>query len=395
MRPQENPFYLLNATPADPRQRLQQLAEDAQLGGHAERAEAAYTALIKPTNRLDAELRWLPGANAHAHAAVMAQIDSGRRCPAGMLAQPLARMNLILFSLTGRETCSPAALGRQLASICRLWGQTDPIALLECINAQRLAGGWKTVTPEQLHTALKAYLYEIAAFITDVFLAGNAQPLRESAASPRLAERKRKKREKKTQRAHARALHALIRRYEKKEDGFAHNELIEELTSRYELHIAARAQEEKAAVLALTQERHNPPEKVWSPKATSRMHDSLREWHRLTWPVRRLAHARGLANRESLYLADEVRLFMVEVFNRYRQAQQALEIISVMRYCFKEQDETLRQLKEDETIITLARKAARQRVNKRTGKPVDPRVERIKQILGILLILFAAYLSRT
>ena len=62
----QNPFAVLGASTTDDMHRLLQLTEDAQLFGDDD-AEAAFAALTHTMHRLDAEMRWLPGAPAGEH----------------------------------------------------------------------------------------------------------------------------------------------------------------------------------------------------------------------------------------------------------------------------------------------------------------------------------------
>jgi len=57
----ENPFYLLDASMCDNRKKLQTLFAEKSLLGDEALYENALHALISPTKRLAAELRWLPG----------------------------------------------------------------------------------------------------------------------------------------------------------------------------------------------------------------------------------------------------------------------------------------------------------------------------------------------
>lgn len=57
----QNPFFVLGASTKDDMHRLAQLTDEAELFGD-DGAEAAFAALTHTMHRLDAEVRWLPGA---------------------------------------------------------------------------------------------------------------------------------------------------------------------------------------------------------------------------------------------------------------------------------------------------------------------------------------------
>lgn len=365
----ENPFYLLSATPMDSRFRLQQLTEDAQLMGAAEDAEAAYTALIKPESRLAAELRWLPGADEQTQAAFCAQLSQGDPLSLSGAAEPLARLNVLLFSLEARKSDKPADLCGDVQEICLLWGAQDPIALLDTLNAQRLPGGWKPVQAEQLRAALKNYVNEVAIRITALFQGGGKKRLY----------------------AYADQLLSMVRNYKRGWQEYAHNELIEELVSRFELETAALAAQEKESILQLTQTRHQPRKVKWSALSTDRMNFALKRWHRITHPIRLLALARGMryqdaSGDDAAMLASEMRDIMAEMFNRFRDVSQALSILYCLKKCFPELDELQNQLGEDEEVI---KSVMRGKTQENPSK-----WDTVKRIAMIGLIITAAILSR-
>lgn len=59
----ENPFHILDASPADNRRRIIELAEEKSLSLDAELCAKARADLTNPRNRLAAEIAWLPGAD--------------------------------------------------------------------------------------------------------------------------------------------------------------------------------------------------------------------------------------------------------------------------------------------------------------------------------------------
>ena len=57
----QNPFYILNATQRDNRQRIIALAEEQSLLSDADKCMAARAELTNPRKRISAEVAWLPG----------------------------------------------------------------------------------------------------------------------------------------------------------------------------------------------------------------------------------------------------------------------------------------------------------------------------------------------
>lgn len=354
-----NPFKVLGALPTDSRQRLQALLEDAALLNRQEAADEAYAALIRPGKRLEAEMSWYPEKES--------QTD-----------RPLWKLNRLVEQVA--RTGNRDAV---LVKACELWGAQSEEELLSAINDDRAQGGWKPVQLGEMREAVKEYLNGIAARLDELYLYDATAEERVRKLSAIKANEIRASEQKKLFSRHARALLNLIDRYASGKQGFAGNELVETLVSRYELRYAGQVEQLRADILEITsQRRQNAPFRWWPPELL-RMVD---EWSTLTMPRRKLTHARGMRSIPSEELADEIRLFMAELYNRFNDSLNAKQLIYKLRKCFPEYEWLQQQLKEDEGVILNAEKLRKLKAKKAREKKLMP--------LGILCIILAIILNR-
>ena len=347
-----NPFKILGAVPMDSRQRLQALLQDAALLKRQEQADEAYAALIKPEARLEAELRWYP------------EKENAQD-------RPLWKLNRLLDRKGARR--APARL---MLKACEYWEKQDAEDLLASLNADRAQGGWKEVQPEEMREAVKSYLNEIAAELDGLYQydAQNEERLRK--VSRIMANELRGKNEKKLVARYGKALLGVIGRYK-------HSELVETLVNRYELRFAAEIELLREDILSTTSQRKRSGKFSWRPGTLLR---NVQDWSTLTMPMRKLIYTRGMHSISSEELADEVRLFMAELYNRFNDSLNAKQLISKLRRCFPEYEWLQKQLKEDEAVILNAKKRQKFEAKEQREKAMLP--------FGIMMIILAIILNR-
>lgn len=356
-----NPFKVLGALPTDSRKQLQEKRDGAQLSGRQEAADAAYAALIRPQSRLEAELRWFPEKKSKTEL-------------------PLWQINRLM------EKADTANRRRLVMQVCECWGKQDDIALLDAINADREAGGWKSVQLDEMRLAVRSYLDETAHRLDDLYQYDTAMEERVRKLSKIKANEMRQKGQAELIRVYADDLLTMIDRCQKGKTGYAGNELLETLVDCYELHFAARADQLRQQMMETAAARENPPPGGWKSYEISQLLSALREWSTLTMPARKLTQARGMRNVQNEEVADEIRLFMAVVFNDFNNRLAAKQLIYALRKCFPEYEWLQGQLKEDEKVI----------YNSEQLKKIEKRENREKKLMpfGILCIILAVLMNR-
>lgn len=317
MRRNDNPFAVLGASPRDSRKRLQELRDNAKLLSVQNAADSAYAALIKPEERLAAELRWVD------------EHDS----------RPIAPLNRALGELERQPQTQTAA--EWVLQICKCFGAVDEEKMLEAINADRETGKWKCVQADELQDALMAYRGEIAAVLDGLFTGdGRADGLGcKNDGKKQLV-------------IYADTLLELIGCYARGMECFAGNALVEELAGRYELSTSASVDRLHKQVMDVVSQRGDPNRRNWSTLTIENVCRDVRDWDALTQPVRKLRLARGMRNFESEVFGDEIRLFMAEMFNCFHSYADSNMLIEVLRTCFWDCEALQKQLEKDQQIVS-------------------------------------------
>ena len=139
-----NPFYILDATPSDNRQRIIALANDRRLDGNEGTIREARSTLLTPRKRLAAEIAWLPGLEGEEIRQVLAAKNEHPDVARRMTDLPaLARANLMADGLV--EADLQVVLSSDLAEwIVQLAVAHDHIRsdkVTTAVNEARLASG--------------------------------------------------------------------------------------------------------------------------------------------------------------------------------------------------------------------------------------------------------------
>lgn len=72
----KNPFHILGATTRDDKIKIMDLAEECRLLSDTNDCMDAQSTLIRPQNRIAAEIAWLPGVNPDHIDSLLKQLDS-------------------------------------------------------------------------------------------------------------------------------------------------------------------------------------------------------------------------------------------------------------------------------------------------------------------------------
>lgn len=301
----DNPFRVLGAAAADDAHRLIALADEASLLGEPG-AQAALDALMHSHSRLDAEIRWFPGAPAERVQSFLQRARGEENCPLPALDDlpPLAQLNAIRLLLEAWpvfEAQSAAALCRAAASAdCRI---SMPLLMAQ-LNADRAAAGMQLLTdPAQLADRLNALRSETAARLYE----------RIRALPPHIADE-----------AMVRAAQSYTQ---------LRSPLLETLVSLHALKTRDEAAQLSQRILELCATSKDPEESVRS-KGLREAGEQLARWDAITRPERVLLVAKGHTADGLFALYKAVIDASVIAFNQYRMSQIAYDMTRQMYEVF-------------------------------------------------------------
>lgn len=158
----QNPFYILQASPRDTRQRIMELADERSLLADPETCSQARLALTTPKKRLAAEIAWLPGIGPTRTRNMLALIESspGKLFTVNNL-PPLTRANLLAAAIAcifdgSDENITPEDLTEWAIELAWEFEDIEPDSLRTLINKERELAGFPAIQePQDIEAALQ------------------------------------------------------------------------------------------------------------------------------------------------------------------------------------------------------------------------------------------------
>jgi hypothetical protein len=307
-----NPFFLLGATPRDPRGRIIELAENLALERDPAIISKARADLIHPRSRLSAEIGWLPGVSPKraAEYAKLAtdnptQVDAFKSLPA------LAHANLLAVAFCAIDADGGRRAPCSLASFAAVVESIDAAEVRRHINEDRSVAGFPEITnidwiESELADRRRAYRAAVRSWLErskSLVLVGNLIAAVEVATGeggvhpPLLLTEVVADYELNAQPALAKAVDAV-------------GKLIE--------HGRAVATQDEAALMATIVE----------------IERYVQEWDHLARPQQLCAAARGEEHGPSVELAVRVRSFGIDLANEHELYEAANRITLFLREVF-------------------------------------------------------------
>lgn len=151
----QNPFYILQASPRDTRQRIMELAEERSLLTDPETCSQARLALTTPRKRLAAEVAWLPGIGPTRAGNMLALVASS---PEKLFTTenlpPVARANLLAAGIArvfdgSDENITPEDITEWVIELAWEFEDIEPESLRTLINEEREVAGFPPVPDTQ------------------------------------------------------------------------------------------------------------------------------------------------------------------------------------------------------------------------------------------------------
>lgn len=327
----KNPFDTLGATPHDDRRRLALLAQDAALLVGEKEAQSAYTALLNPQSRLQAEVRWAGGENA------------------------LSQLNrtVLAFQKQNLRTGSNAQAAELLKELCISFGSTDAETTTDLINADREKAGVLEATEAEVQQALDSYAHELAKEAVGMI-----------ASTERLGK--------------LLLLLADLGLKMKKEQ-LSHSILLEELGAEYEIS-TADAMEKAYERIAAQVENLKTNEWARVNVEMTILCRHIDRWNVLALPLRRLNAARGLSHDPSRNCFWEVRRLLEPMFNERRLVKPSHRLVMQLRDCFSDMEELRETIADDCEIVFHSYEIA-QKADERNKNAL------VRNIIGLAAIL--------
>jgi len=304
----DNPFRVLGAVPEDDRRRLIELSDEASLLGE-DNAEDSLNQLLNSQRRLDAEISWFPGCTSDQTEAILAYPDAKEPAPYPQLPEgsALAAFNaahVLLETWQVSDVGSAVALCKSLAG---LDAKINTEALMEQINAGREKAGFQLITD-----------------VSDVRY--RLDNLRHSV-SQRLLER--------MEQVKGCALTDMMNRVADVYKDAGSN-LSEVLVSAYELKIHEQAERMQDEIVSDCKSALNQGAEYQRKTYVNKVLRNLKEWHKITAPVRRVNAQKGLAGDDARKIFHEVREMAVNLQNKFNMTDDCFSLTRELHTTFSD-----------------------------------------------------------
>ena len=323
----QNPFAVLGASTTDDMHRLAQLADEAQLFGD-DGAEAAFAALTHTMHRLDAEVRWMPGAPDTAAQTILAYVRRKEPSAYPDLSDmpPLAQLNacralLETWKIDDRE--SALALCRSLSVI---WSGINAQEVMDLLNADRSAASLPLIVEvRDVYERLDGLCSEIVGDFHS----------RIEAAGVNLCE----------------VMKDVAHCYEK-----SRGRLLEAMIHDYALTADGEKKRLEERIDTLCQQVLNAENMLVCSKMKNDILQAMDQWQQVTCPLRLLAQAKGKRDAQARSIYDKLYAAASHMNNQYRLHRDCAQILRRCDDMFFDLPEVKDHLRKNLAIAENARR---------------------------------------
>ena len=318
----DNPFYVLDVTPQDNRQRIMEQADARSLFRDPEECRTAATALTNPRRRLYAEIAWLPCTHLN-HVDDIFELLHDYAFGAIELT-PIAHANLVAAKLQRLLDYSSDDVASRIRQIARSFEDIDGVQLRAVINAQRKISHFPIVNLADIESEtqnLGDYYRKVMTSALEKLSAKQRAEVMTLVVA--LATRR------------AGQLPRLINRLVDSYEVDAHESLAE--------HEAKIAELDEELRLETDEER---PDSALAP-LVDQLSQAVKNWDTLAQPIQVSRKIQGRSHDSSVELAWRVRELALHLWNEYGKLDFCQQIINMLREVFTEVSEVVAIIDED------------------------------------------------
>lgn len=337
MKLENNPFFILSATPHDGVGLLMSLAEGNSLVGDAAACRKALSILTNSRQRLAAELTWFPGVAPDKITELLALLG---RYPARAYQErslpPLARANLLAMALTRltADSLSAVSVASWMLTIDKVVNEIDARDAFAAVNTDRNIAEFPqvedlTLVEEELASCREGY----RAAISEVL---SSMPPREAVH------------------AVTKAIEARTRAGELALSGMMADVLVLYETGRTADLQSGEQEIDELAALTIVEARKNPDV---APEAMQRLQETARRWGELARPIQLADKSRGIEHAASLRVWETLRGLALALHSDCQRTDSARELISLARDIFEDITSVVAAAAEDADQLRNVTKA--------------------------------------
>lgn len=326
----ENPFYILDATTRDNRQKIIELAEEKSFDIDEDLCQKARLDLTMPRNRVLAELNWLPGVSPRKVALLVSQLKKSDKDLYSVDGIPdLARIN-ILIELLNNEYIkfTNTELKEIIINIVYNFENLDINEIIRDINEDRTISGFQEVNDYEL---VENHLIEKKRSCVKLIL----------------------KRLNSLDTKHLIDIMTRIVDEETANGEMQASSMIEDLVDDYKLHTQNFLEQEFEKIKKLIEVIRDRSDE--GKDSISSLIDKLlqmtQNWDNVAQPIQLSMKSRGLDEPLSTQVANTIRLLSIDLTNDYGYVELSQRISESLKELFAELPEIVERVEEDIDIL--------------------------------------------
>lgn len=330
----DNPFYFLEATPRDNRQRIMELAEEKSLFQDPDLCNSARSELTNPRKRLSLELSWLPGVSPGKAKSLLEQANKASNELLKLDSiDPLAKSNLLACALNKFTTNNPQVASDWFIALSKSFDDIDTEKLITSLNDERVVSGFPEITDTNL---VDSELKERRRYYRGVMK--NALDRLESRA----------------------LISAATIAIESATDMGNRQApvLLNDLIDAYEIEVQSFLDKEAENVTALIDRIRSAVMAVMA-EADGKEIDSLvdklilvtENWDNVAQPIQVSTKSRGLDHDASRNMAYEIRGLTIDIVNNHGHLEVAQKITGMLQSVFAEVVDVAEMTADDANVL--------------------------------------------
>ena len=322
----ENPFYILDATTRDNRQKIVELAEEKSFDIDEDLCQKARSDLTMPRNRVLAELNWLPGVSPNKISLLISKLKTCDKSLYSIEGIPdLARINILMELLDNEHIkFNTNELEDVIIKIINNFDNLNTDEIIRDINEDRIVSGFPEINDYEL---VENHLLEKKRSCVKLILKrlNNLETLHLIDIMTRIVD-----------------------------DATVNGEIqassmLEDLVDDYKLHTQNFLEQEFEKIrklIEIIQNRAEEGKDTISP-LINKLLEITRNWDNVAQPIQLSMKSRGLDEPLSSKVANTIRSLSIELTNDYGYVELSQKISEVIKELFAELPEIVEKVEED------------------------------------------------
>ncbi|MYF97901.1 hypothetical protein F4212_02015 [Candidatus Poribacteria bacterium] len=321
----QNPFHILSATTRDSRQRIIELAQEANLLSDTDECDTARDILIHPKKRIDAEVAWLPGFDVFDTDKVLKQLKSPDEQLLHIIEPThIALANILVSGLSRLPNPTADTCVDWILAIAKAAEAIDPETIRTTFNADRSSAGFPqindmTTIEEAIHTQKKYYRTIITVVMEKIDVIERTQMMTTVVEK---------------------AIGNQISRCPP---------LIDDLVTSYEYSVKQTLENKQQLIEAQDKQIRDTFNINFSEytltQTVDQLIDTVKAWDTIAQPIQLSKRSRGERHNESFKIAAQCRDLAAALFLEQKNYDIACKIINMLQDVFAEVPELLEYIK--------------------------------------------------